>query len=282
MKKGFLMLACLCLLVVSCTGMAETADLSGTGTAYAFQNAVTRVEIATDADGVVTDMTLDQALPPFSWARVAVTEEELENPPEGVLVGGISLTSATRAVMAFSEYICIDGRIFQGTLRAEDDPWLQYNTEQTVKYASVDGEIEDLMDWIVASEENMIAYYEDCVARNMYICLEDGSPNPRATGSEYLVKAGLEHAGEPSLLKSTTDLSFEETWFNWDANLEAVYDSIIGTKMVSEVSDLELQKGEDGKSYWTTLDAVSGATLSTYPLLYETAKNAYNSIMESK
>ena len=251
-------------------------DLSGTGVAYTFQNCVLRVEVTTDENGVVTEMDLDQGLPPFSWARVRLTEEEMENVPDDCLVGGISLTSATGETMAFSKYICIDGRIFEGTLREEDDPWLAYNPEQTVKYSSVDGEIEDLMDWLNASEENMEEYFQWCVDRNMYICLEDGTPSPRETGAEYLVKEGLDHAGEVSFLKSTTDLEFEKDWFDWDKNLQAVYDSIIGTTMRTNADQLTTTEGEDGKNYWTTLDGVSGATLSTYSILYGTAKTAYN------
>lgn len=272
----------LCLIAAMACALAESSQsLAGSATAYAFQNAISRVDLTTDSEGVVTEMTLDQALPPFSWARVAVTEEEMANPPEDVLAGGISLTSATRETMAFSKYIRIDDRIFVGTLRESDDPWLTYNPEQAVKYASVDGEIDDLMNWLMASEEHMDAYYQLCVERKLAICLEDGSANPRATGSEYLMKAGLGHDGEVSFLKSTTDLAFEEPWFNWDRNLQALYDSIIGTKLATPVSELHQQKGEDGRMYWATADAVSGATLSTYSLLYGTAQTAYQRITEN-
>lgn len=281
MKKAvpLILIFCLLLSLAAFASAEETPDLSGTATAYTFQNCIDMVELTTDRDGVVTAITLDQGLPPFSWARVRLTEEEMANPPEDTLVGGISLVSATREVMAFSKYICIDGKIFVGTMRDEDDPWLAYNSEQTVKYSSVDGEIEDLNDWLVASEENMAYYYQQCVDRTMYICDEDGNPSSRETGAEYLMMEGLGHDGEPSFLKSTTDLSFESQFFNWDRNLQGLYDAVLGTKMETQVADLTQQKGEDGKMYWTGIDGVTSATNVTYPIMYGTALAAYQKIM---
>ena len=261
---------------------ADETDLSGSGEAYMFSNFVMRALVTTDAQGVITKLEIDQAYPAFSWARVALTEEEKVNVPEDVLVGGISLTSPTQEEMAFSKYICIDGHIFEGSLRQEGDPWLSFNSEQTVKYSSMDGEIEDLVEWMSASEENMKKYYEDCAARNMYICLEDGSPNPRPTGTECLVKEGLPHAGEVAFLRSESDLSAEKPYFDWDKNYEAIYDSMFGTTMSSRVSDLTQVEGEDGKQYWQTLDGVTGATLVTYGSFYETVKTAYDRIMDEK
>ncbi len=46
--------------------------------------------------------------------------------------------------------------------------------------------------------------------------------------------------------------------------------------MRTNADQLTTTEGEDGKDYWTTLDGVSGATLSTYGILYGTAKTAYN------
>ena len=281
MKKpaSIILILCMLLSLSSFASAVETPDLSGTATAYTFQNCIDMVELTTDRDGVVTSITLDQGLPPFSWARVRLTEEEMANPPEDTLVGGISLVSATREVMAFSKYICINGQIFVGSMREEGDPWLTYNSEQTVKYSSVDGKIEDLNDWLTASEENMAYYYQQCVDRTMYICEEDGTPSARETGAEYLMIEGLGHDGEPSFLKSTTDLSFESKYFNWNHNLQAFYDAVLGTKMETQVTDLTQQKGEDGKMYWTGIDAVTSATNVTYPIMYATAAAAYQKIM---
>ena len=280
MKKTISILLVLALAVsLTAFASAEGKDLSGTATAYTFQNCIDMVELTTDSEGVVTEIVLDQGLPPFSWARVKLTEEEMADPPEDTLVGGISLVSATREVMAFSKYTCINGQVFVGSMRDEDDPWLKYNSEQTVKYSSVDGEIEDLNDWLSASEENMAYYFQQCVDRTMFICNEDGTPSSRETGAEYLMIEGLGHDGEPSFLKSTTDLSFESQYFQWDRNLQGMYDVILGTKMDTSVDKLSQTKGEDGKMYWTTIDAVSSATNVTFPIMYGTAYAAYQKIM---
>lgn len=262
--------------------VVEGKDLSGSGEFYVFQNFVLHMTMTTDKDGVVTEFDFDQAYPAFSWARVAVTEEEKETPPKDVLVGGISLTSPTREVMAFSKYVSIDGKVFEGTLREEGDPWLEFNSEQTVKYASLDGEIEDLTQWMSESQENMAQYFGWAQNRAMFPCLEDGSPNPRATGTECLVKEGLPHAGEVAYLRSETDVSVEMPYFDWATNEVAIRESILGTTMGTNPSDLTQEKGEDGKNYWKTVDGVTGATLATYGLFYGTAKNIYDSIVGEK
>lgn len=262
--------------------VVENKDLSGSGIAYVFQNFILRMSMTTDKDGVVTEFDFDQAFPAFSWARVAATEEEKENPPEDILVGGISLTSPTREVMAFSKYVSIDGKVFVGTLREEGDPWLDFNSEQTVKYSSLDGEIEDLTQWMSESQENMAQYFGWAQDRVMFPCLEDGSLNPRATGTECLVKEGLPHAGEAAYLRSETDASAEMPYFDWATNEAAIRESILGTTMGTDPADLIQEKGADGKNYWKTVDGVTGATLATYGLFYGTAKGIYEGIMAGK
>ena len=49
--------------------------------------------------------------------------------------------------------------------------------------------------------------------------------------------------------------------------------------METQVNDLTQQKGEDGKMYWTGIDAVTSATNVTYPIMYGTALAAYQKIM---
>lgn len=267
--------------LVNVPGFTER-NLSGNGEAYVFSNFVLHVGITTNEKGEVTAFDFDQAYPAFSWARVAATEAEKENPPEDILVGGISLTSPTREVMAFSKYVSIDDRIFEGTLREEGDPWLEYNSEQTVKYSSVDGEIEDLTQWMSESQENMAKYFAWAQNRAMFPCLEDGTPNPRATGTECLVKDGLPHAGEVAYLRSETDVSVELPYFDWATNEAAIYESILGTTMGTDPAELTQVKGENGKNYWKTVDGVTGATLATYGLFYGTAKGVYDGIVTGK
>ncbi len=60
-------------------------------------------------------------------------------------------------------------------------------------------------------------------------------------------REGLEHAGEVAYLRSQTDLTAEIPYFDFDTNLQAFYDSVLGTKMETEVDQLTTQKGEDGK-----------------------------------
>lgn len=116
----------------------------------------------------------------------------------------------------------------------------------------------------------------------MYPCLEDGSPNPRPTGTECLVKEGLPHAGEIAYLRSETNVASEMPYFDWATNEQAIYDSIIGTTMGTNPADLVQVKGDDGKNYWQTVDGVTGATLLTYGLFYGTAKDVYESIIAGK
>ena len=285
MKKMISLLLSIVMLIsllCGCTGGDKGKDLSGTGEYYVFQNFVLRMTLTTDKDGVVTEFDFDQAYPAFSWARVSATEEEKADPPEDMLVGGISLTSPTREVMAFSKYVSIDGRVFEGTMRAEDDPWLAFNSEQTVKYSSLDGEIEDLTQWMSESQENMALYFSWAQNRAMFPCLEDGSPNPRATGTECIVKDGLPHAGDVAYLRSETDVSVEMPYFDWAKNEAAIRESILGTTMSTDPANLTQTKGEDGRMYWTIVDGVTGATLMTYGLFYGTAKGIYDGIMAGK
>ncbi len=252
-------------------------DCEGTASAYTITNYITKMDVTSDAAGIVTDIQVDEASMPFAWGRMVVTEEEKANPPEDLLLADVVVWGG---ITGFSKYISIGGVLFEGTLREQDDPVLAHDFKQVVKYTAVDGSIDDLYTWLYADDRNCRWYFEALADRDVFNANADGTPSDREAAPSSVVMEGKPNAGEIGFLKSEIDTTLEP--FDWLGNVDAFCQMAVGTNLPLTLDQITRVEGEDGRTYWAFADTVSGATFCNNRVYYMLAKKAYQNLLTAK
>lgn len=244
-------------------------DYAGSASAYTITNYVSKMDVTLDSDGIVTDIQVDEASLPFAWGRVEATDEEKENGADDLLLADVSVWGG---ITAYCKYVSIGGVLFEGTLREEGDPVLEWDFKQVVKYTAVDGSIDDLYTWLCDDDRNCRWYFEALQARDVFNANADGTPSDRTptNGSGVVVEGP--NAGEVGYRKSEIDTTLEP--FDWLGNVDAFREMTVGTDMSLDLEDITRVEGEDGRTYWAFADTVSGATFCNCRVYYSLAKEA--------
>lgn len=245
MKKKIFILLVVLLSVFFLTSCKENNNTTGSAVGYGITHKdYVGFANMTVKNGVVDTVTIDEAYLPNTWAKI-VTGDVV---PGDILVSGNSW---------LGKYIIIGDKHFTGTVR---DTTLEINgvqyTNQAVKY-SADG-IDDLFTWLFNSEDNCAWYVTQLQSNNAIVAKGDWTPTT------------YQSAGRGGFFKSTTNYwPSTSGGLGWQANMNAIADSLKGTKMDAT----NITKNENG--YWTFGDVVSGATLVDFKDYYEVAKRAY-------
>ena len=193
---------------------------------------------------IVTGATMTDFIDYYEVAQRAHANALVAPTPEGILE-----VVTARGTNFYSEFIVIDGVLFQGTVSGTN-----------VIYAA-DG-IADLEVW-VQDEENAKAYVEAVDAGRFFVSDANGNPTGLPCGDA---------SAKQSMRKSETNYWTGPNWpLGWTGNINAFNEAIIGTKLDADLENIV--KNTEG--FWMIGDIVSGATMTDFVDYYEVAQRAH-------
>jgi uncharacterized repeat protein (TIGR02543 family) len=220
------------------------------------------VQLEVDEDGYVTWMQFEGYYLPYSAAQVVFPTGPVDpNNPDGEQHSFpndvVSITRDFRGIIEtvyYAEYFRVGALLFRINVFGEE-PY-QYYTYST-------NEIDDIEVW-AEIDSNARYYVEQVLAGNVYIADGYGNPLDLQLANAYAAIGWK---------KSETDWwpSSSGRGLGWEANMNAIVDLFVGTKMDGYVGDIGYRDG-----FYTYGDILTGATLSDFAEYCALAQQAYN------
>ena len=263
MKKmvAFFFVALLALGLVACNNEKTEPEYEyGYGIAYGLVHGhyVGVIEVVTDKDDKVVTAKIDEYYLPYNLGQVTLTDEQKTTLPADV----VSVTTS-RGTSYYAKYMSVAGTVFTievaGTAPA-----------QSFIYKAPG--IDNIENW-VKTEANALAYVNALKADQVFVS--------NATGTKVTTYPMANANTKLGILKSATHYwtwnASASTYYplGWGGNMNAIVQSIIGTKM----NATEEQLVKDGT--WKIGDVTTGATLTDFADYYLLAKVAYNKAVAS-
>ncbi len=293
MKKlfTFFFVGLIALSLFACKDETPAEDTAGVGYGLVHGHYVGKVDVKINADGEVTEASVEEYFLPYNWAKVEATATATGyGLVHGHYVGVIDVTIdqaglvtdasveeyflpynwakvavadtenvpadvvtvvGSRGTSYYAMYVDIDGVLFTGTAAGESGA-------QHIVYSATG--IDDLEVW-VEDAANAKAYVEAVEAGNYFIANQDG------TESSY---TRSDATSNTSMKKSESGYWSGDNYpLGWAGNMEAFVTGITGTKLSAALETIV----KDGT--WSIGTIVTGATMTDFVDYYEVAQRGY-------